>query len=99
MLVRAGSDDTIDEALRYYRAVVGDRTPAELQETYVRGGAALIEYLEQRRAFRVQDPAVAGLLQLGGRRPQRRYASHRLEGGARQPPWPVPRTGSWTAGP
>ena len=46
VLVRAGSDDTIDEALRYYRTVVGDRTPAELQETYVRGGAALIEYLE-----------------------------------------------------
>ena len=41
VLVRAGSDDTIEEALRYYRNVVGDRTPAELQETYVRGGAAL----------------------------------------------------------
>ena len=46
VLVRAGVDDTIEEALRYYRSVVGDRTPAELQETYVRGGAALIEYLE-----------------------------------------------------
>ena len=41
-----GLDDTIDEALNYYRTVVGDRTSAELQETYVRGGAALIEYLE-----------------------------------------------------
>lgn len=51
VLVRAGSDDTIDEALRYYRTVVGDRTPAELQETYVRGGAALIEYLEQDDHF------------------------------------------------
>jgi succinate dehydrogenase/fumarate reductase flavoprotein subunit len=46
VLVREGSDDTIDEALRYYRSVVGDQTPAELQETYVRSGAALIEYLE-----------------------------------------------------
>ena len=55
VLVRAGSDDTIDEALRYYRTVVGDRTPAELQETYVRGGAALIEYLERddRFAFKI----------------------------------------------
>ena len=26
--------------------IVGDRTPRELQDTYVRGGAALIEYLE-----------------------------------------------------
>ena len=31
VLVRAGSDDTIAEALRYYRNVVGDRTPAELR--------------------------------------------------------------------
>ena len=51
VLVRAGVDDTIDEALRYYRNVVGDRTPAELQETYVRGGAALIEYLEHDDHF------------------------------------------------
>ena len=51
VLVRAGSDDTITDALRYYRAVVGDRTPAELQETYVRGGAALIEYLERDEHF------------------------------------------------
>lgn len=44
---REGLDDTVEDALEYYRAVVGDRTPAELQETYVRGGAPLIEYLEQ----------------------------------------------------
>lgn len=51
VLQRAGSwggvEDTIDDALTYYRAVVGDRTPRELQETYVRGGAPLIDYLEQ----------------------------------------------------
>ncbi|MHC9291449.1 FAD-binding protein [Mycobacterium sp. LTG2003] len=46
VLVRAGADDTIEDALEYYHAVVGDRTPRELQETYVRGGAPLIEYLE-----------------------------------------------------
>ncbi|RDH79645.1 FAD-binding protein [Mycolicibacterium moriokaense] len=51
VLVRAGSDDTVDEALRYYRGVVGDRTPAALQDTYVRGGAALIEYLESDDHF------------------------------------------------
>lgn len=51
VLRRAGSDDTIADALHYYRHVVGDRTPAELQETYVRGGAALIEYLEQDPHF------------------------------------------------
>lgn len=55
VLIRAGSDDTIEDALRYYRAVVGDRTSAELQEAYVRGGAALIEYLEcdEHFAFKV----------------------------------------------
>src|ERR1700679_2966269 len=46
VLVRAGTDDTIEDALTYYHAVVGDRTPRELQETFVRGGAPLIEYLE-----------------------------------------------------
>lgn len=51
VLVRAGCDDTIDAALRYYREVVGDRTPAALQETYVRGGADLIEYLERDEHF------------------------------------------------
>ncbi|MCV7300688.1 FAD-binding protein [Mycobacterium barrassiae] len=51
VLVRAGADDTIEDALRYYRSVVGDRTSAELQETYVRGGARLIEYLEADEHF------------------------------------------------
>ncbi|MBU9764008.1 FAD-binding protein [Mycobacterium sp. TNTM28] len=46
VLQRAGTDDTIEDALEYYHAVVGDRTPRELQDTYVRGGAGLIEYLE-----------------------------------------------------
>jgi succinate dehydrogenase/fumarate reductase flavoprotein subunit len=47
VVIRAGTDDTIEEALTYYHAVVGDRTPRELQETYVRGGARLVEYLEK----------------------------------------------------
>ena len=47
VLVRAGTDDTIEDALTYYHAVVGDRTPRELQDTFVRGGAPLVEYLEQ----------------------------------------------------
>ena len=46
VLLRAGTDDSIDDALEYYTAVVGDRTPRELQETYVRSGAPLVEYLE-----------------------------------------------------
>lgn len=50
-LRRAGVDDTIDDALRYFHAVVGDRTPPELREAYVRGGAGFIEYLEQDPGF------------------------------------------------
>ncbi|MGV9586966.1 FAD-binding protein [Nocardia farcinica] len=54
VLRRAGTDDTIEDALTYYHAVVGDRTPRELQETYVRRGADLIEYLEQDEHFDFQ---------------------------------------------
>ena len=48
---KAGCDDTIEKALTYFHAVVGDRTPAQLQETYVRGGADLIDYLESDENF------------------------------------------------
>ncbi|HEY7052209.1 MAG TPA: FAD-binding protein [Mycobacterium sp.] len=54
VLLRAGTDDTIDDAFEYYRAVVGDRTPRALQETYVRGGAPLIEYLEADENLKFQ---------------------------------------------
>ena len=46
VLRRAGSDDTIEQALNYFHAVVGDRTPRDLQDAYVRSGATLVEYLE-----------------------------------------------------
>jgi 3-oxosteroid 1-dehydrogenase len=51
VLRRAGCDDTIEDALAYFHAVVGDRTPRELQDAYVRGGTRLIEYLEQDDGF------------------------------------------------
>lgn len=51
VLLRAGSDDTFDKAFNYFHAVVGDRTPRELQETYIRRGAGLIEYLEADQNF------------------------------------------------
>ncbi|NBQ43971.1 MAG: FAD-binding protein, partial [Mycobacteriaceae bacterium] len=43
VLRRAGSDDTIEQALTYFHAVVGVRTPYALQEAFVRGGAGLID--------------------------------------------------------
>ncbi len=51
VLRRAGSDDTLERALTYFHAVVGDRTPRELQDAYVLGGAPLIDYLEADENF------------------------------------------------
>src|SRR5690606_15583273 len=48
---RAGTDDTIADALEYFHAVVGDRTPRDLQDAYVTGGAGFIEFLEQDPHF------------------------------------------------
>ncbi|CRK50649.1 3-ketosteroid-delta-1-dehydrogenase [Rhodococcus sp. RD6.2] len=54
VLVRAGTDDTIEDALEYFHAVVGDGAPRELQDTYVLGGGPLIEYLEQDEDLKFQ---------------------------------------------
>jgi hypothetical protein len=51
VLRRAGSDDTLDAAFSYFHAAVGDRSPVELQRTYVYGGSDLIAYLEQDAHF------------------------------------------------
>lgn len=52
VLRRAGVvDDTLEDALTYYHAVVGDRSPLEMQEAFVRGGAPLVEYLEEDEHF------------------------------------------------
>ncbi|MFD4180329.1 FAD-binding protein, partial [Rhodococcus sp. NPDC058514] len=51
VLRRAGDEDTVEDALTYFREVVGDRSPTELQEAYVRGGAPLIDYLEADEHF------------------------------------------------
>ena len=51
VLRRAGVDDTIEDALTYFHAVVGDRTPRALQDAYVSGGERLIDYLERDDAF------------------------------------------------
>lgn len=51
VLGRAGDDDTIDDTLTYFRAVVGDGSPDEMQDTFVRSGAPLIDYLETDEHF------------------------------------------------
>ncbi|RRO20749.1 FAD-binding protein [Saccharopolyspora rhizosphaerae] len=51
-LQRAGDTDTLEDARTYFRAVVGDRTPTELQDAFLEGGAPLIDYLEADPAFK-----------------------------------------------
>lgn len=46
VLTRNGHEDTLEEATEYYRSVVGDRTPVELQDAFLRNGAPLVDYLE-----------------------------------------------------
>lgn len=51
VLRRAGSDDTLEAAFAYFHAVVGNRTPVDLQRAYVYGGSDLIAYLEDDDHF------------------------------------------------
>lgn len=51
VLERAGDDDTPEDARTYYRSVVGDRTPVELQEAFLATGPRLVDYLEADDAF------------------------------------------------
>lgn len=51
VVCRAGVDDSPQDALGYFRRVVGDRTPEDLQQAYVLGGPRLIEYLEADEHF------------------------------------------------
>ncbi|MDN3359046.1 FAD-binding protein [Actinomadura sp. DC4] len=46
VLRRAGDTDSLDDAKAYFRAVVGDRTPRDLQDAFLEGGAPLVDYLE-----------------------------------------------------
>jgi succinate dehydrogenase/fumarate reductase flavoprotein subunit len=47
VLRRTGIEDSVPLGLAYLRAVVGDRTPAALQEAYVSTGPELVAFLEE----------------------------------------------------
>jgi succinate dehydrogenase/fumarate reductase flavoprotein subunit len=51
VLRRAGDTDTLEDARTYYRAVVGDRTPRDLQDAFLDNGAPLVDYLESDKDF------------------------------------------------
>src|ERR1700761_1738591 len=44
---RDGLDDSNDTPLDYFQTVVGDRTPRDLQQAFVRNGPNVVEYLER----------------------------------------------------
>lgn len=46
-LKRAGDDDRMEDAREYFWAVVGDRTPRGLQDSYLENGRIMIDYLER----------------------------------------------------
>jgi 3-oxosteroid 1-dehydrogenase len=51
VLRRAGDQDTLEDARTYFRAVVGDRTPRDLQDAFLDNGAPLVDYLESDEDF------------------------------------------------
>ncbi len=50
-LRRAGSEDTLEDARTYFRSIVGDSAPVELQDAFLDNGAPLIDYLESDDDF------------------------------------------------
>ncbi|MFI0354929.1 FAD-dependent oxidoreductase [Actinomadura sp. 9N407] len=49
---RAGLPDSVELGMTYFKAVVGDRTPAALQEAFLTIGPELVEFLERDPALR-----------------------------------------------
>lgn len=61
-LRRSGDDDTIEAARRYYRAVVGDRTPEALQDAYLRTRRATSRLSRARLPLPLHKLSLAWLL-------------------------------------
>ena len=55
VLQRSGQVDSVEDAKSYFHAVVGDRTPREVQDSFVETGRELVDYLESNdlMAFQV----------------------------------------------
>lgn len=51
VLRRAGSQDTIEDARTYFRSIVGDTAPEDLQDAFLDNGAPLVDYLETEDTF------------------------------------------------
>jgi succinate dehydrogenase/fumarate reductase flavoprotein subunit len=51
---RAGVEDSADLARTYFRALVGDATPQELQDAYLDGAGPMVEFLEREELIRFE---------------------------------------------
>lgn len=51
VLRRNGDDVDVESARAYFRGVVGDRTPADLQDAFLDNGAPLVDHLEEEGPF------------------------------------------------
>lgn len=51
ILERDGVEDDVETGLTYFRATVGDRTPRDLQEAYVRTGPEMVAFLADEAGF------------------------------------------------
>lgn len=50
---KVGHPDTFEKVWTYMRNTVGDAAPAELQQAFLRQGAAMVDYLERNTAVRL----------------------------------------------
>lgn len=55
VLARGGVEDSVEAGLKYLRATVGDRTPIELQEAYVRTGPDVVKFLDESGAVAFEN--------------------------------------------
>jgi 3-oxosteroid 1-dehydrogenase len=67
VLAREGVDDSVEAGVTYIHATVGDRTPQELQETYVRTSAELVAFLDETRAVELEHMPFPDYFEAPGR--------------------------------
>ncbi|WP_106400556.1 FAD-dependent oxidoreductase [Actinocorallia populi] len=87
VLERAGLPDSVELGKEYFKAVVGNRTPASLQEAFLSTGPELVEFLENDPVLRFQYMPFPDYFEAPGR----------IEGGRGIYPVPLPSAelGPW----
>jgi 3-oxosteroid 1-dehydrogenase len=87
VLAAAGVADSTEAGLRYLRALVGDRTPAPLQETFVRTAPELARFLDEQPALEFGYLPFPDYFDAPGRMDTGRDITPRALRGDRLGPW------------